>query len=127
MVCLFTFVCTSCNKEDTKEPVIIVGESDIFTEEEISEAINCVVENFAFPACTLKKVWYDEDWAKEFEVGYVPTDTLEENIIIILSEFYVDKSGDNPVLTPGMLYENCNWILSRDDKDSEWKIIGQGF
>lgn len=126
-VCLFSFVCVSCQKEVVKEPVIIVGESDIFTEEEISEAINCVVDNFEFPASTLKKVWYDEEWAKKFEEDYIPTDTLEENIIILLSNIYVDDSGENPVLGPDTLYENYNWILSRDDKDSAWEIVNQGY
>lgn len=125
-IIILTFVCTACGTKTQETPTISIGESYLFTKEEISNAIDCVIENFDFPACTLEKVWYDENESENFDVGYTPTGTSEENIIVLFSNFYVDKSGDNPVLTPGMLYENYSWVLVRDDKNDDWEILYYG-
>ena len=50
-----------------------------------------------------------------------------ENVIVLLSDFDVDNSGNNPVLNPGETYTNYNWILIRDDKNSDWKVDDCGF
>ncbi|ECP8679114.1 DUF4829 domain-containing protein, partial [Campylobacter jejuni] len=34
----------------------------------------------------------------------------EENVIILLSNFDVDGSGDNPVLNPNTTYSDYQWI-----------------
>ena len=50
-----------------------------------------------------------------------------ENVIVLISEFDVDDSGDNPVLNPGETYIDYNFILIRDDKNSDWRIDDCGF
>ena len=50
-----------------------------------------------------------------------------KNVIVLLCDFYVDDSGDNPVLNPGETYTDYNFILIRDDKNSNWKVDDWGF
>lgn len=124
---LLTLFFTSCDNKTAQTQTITSVESSKFTEEEISDAINYVIDNFNFPACTLEDVWYDEKWQDDFNIGYIPDGITEDNVIIILSNFYVDESGDNPVLTPGMLYEKYSWILIRNSKNEDWELFDVGY
>lgn len=104
-----------------------------FTKEEIGEAIKVVEDNFGFPACTLTKVWYNEKESDQFRKGYLESGkgsvnrVKPENVIVLLSNFDVDDSGDNPVLNPGSTYWDYQWILIRDNKTSDWKIDDWGY
>lgn len=121
---------TSYTKKVTSEDITIeVGTSSKFTEDEIRKAIACVKDNFGFPASTLTKIWYDEETSNAYVEGYLKSnDSVEgKNIIIILSDFYVDNSGDNPVLNRDTLYESMMWILIRDTETSNWEIKDHGY
>lgn len=115
------------NKEKAKENV------SKFSKEEIAEAIKAVEDNFNFPASTLTKVWYDEEKAETMRKSYLENGrgsvngVKAENVIVLLSNFEVDDSGDNPVLNPDSTYENYQWILIRDSKESDWKIDDWGY
>ncbi len=50
-----------------------------------------------------------------------------ENVIILLSNFDVDSSGDNPALNPNTTYLDYQWILIRDSKNNSWKIDDSGY
>ena len=104
-----------------------------FTIEEITKAIDCVKQNFSFPACTLTKLWYDEEKSNSFTQDYLKygkgsvNGAQAENVIVILSNFDVDSSGDNPVLNPNSTYTEYRWILIRDSKTSNWEIDDCGY
>lgn len=123
-----------CSKNNESTNITIdIGESTKFSEKEINNAIDCLKTNFDFEACTLTKIYYDEkksDTAVEdylkFGKGSV-SKVRPENVIVLLSNFDVDDSGDNPVLEPGETYTDYNWILIRDNKSSNWKIDDWGF
>ncbi len=91
------------------------------------------IKIFAFPACTLTKVWYSEEISNTFIEGYLLNRNgsingiRSEDIIVLLSNFDVDGSGDNPVLNPNSTYSDFNWILTRDSKTSDWKIEDFGY
>lgn len=112
---------------------ITIGQSDKFSDKEINDAIDCVVSNFSFPACTLTKIWYDEEKSNTVTNAYIAcgrgseNGAVPENVIVLLSEFYVDDSGDNPVLEADSTYSDYNWILKRDSKTSSWKIDDSGY
>lgn len=130
LISLILVIVTSCtHKVKSTDVIIEVGNSSKFTEEEIMEAIVCVKDNFSFPASTLTKIWYDEETSNSYVEDYLKAnDNLEaKNIIIILSDFYVDDSGNNPVLTPNTLYEDVMWILIRDTETSHWEIKEYGY
>ncbi len=124
----------SCKQNSTTDDVIIeIGESTKFTNEEVIKAADYVHQNFAFPACTLTKVWYSEEISNTFIEGYLLNRNgsingiRSEDIIVLLSNFDVDGSGDNPVLNPNSTYSDFNWILTRDSKTSDWKIEDFGY
>lgn len=126
--CLFIFI--ACDKN---EPIKEIGDSERFSEKEIAEAIKLVEDEFSFPATTLTKVWYDEEKSDKFASQYLEggrgsvNDAVFENLIVILSNFDVDDSGDNPVLNRDSTYEDYMWILIRDDKTSPWEIDDWGY
>ncbi len=128
------FSLVACNKNDISEDLIIdIGESTKFTKEEISKAIDLVKGDFSFPAATLTKIWYDEEKSKSFTTLYLKygrgsvNGVESENVIILLSDFYVDDSGDNPVLNRDSTYTNFQWILIRDNKTRDWIIDDFGY
>ncbi|CCQ93816.1 conserved hypothetical protein [[Clostridium] ultunense Esp] len=130
---LLVFSLVACNQKSTNEELTIdIGDSDKFNREEINNAIKIVKDNFAFPASTLTKIWYDEEESDRNIKFYLEngkgegTGVKPEDIIVLLSNFDVDDSEDNPVFSPGS-YENYQWLLIRDNKDSEWMIDDQGY
>lgn len=133
-IMLFVFLLAGCSLNDKNiNPVIEIGQSTKFSEEEINNAIDCLQENFSFEACTLTKVYYDENKSNSavedyLEFGKGSENRVEsENVIVLLSNFDVDDSGDNPVLNPGETYTDYNFILIRDDKNSNWKVDDWGY
>ncbi len=111
----------------------IIGQSAKFTEEEITRAIDIVKNNFEFPAATLTKIWYDEEKSDFLVTVYLKNGrgsvngVKPENVIILLSDFDVDGSGDNPVLNPDSTYTDFQWILIRNSKTSDWIIDDCGY
>lgn len=128
---LFTVIIVGCGEKNAKNNINIRTEKlAAFSDDEINSAVDCVKSNFTFPACTLTKVYYDEEKSKAAIESYL-TDregsVNPENIIVLLSEFYVDDSGDNPVLNADTTYSDYNWILIRENKRSNWKINDFGY
>ena len=131
---LIIFSLVGCNKTNESNNIEVnIGKSTKFTQEEINKAIDCLKSDFNFEACTLTKIYYDEEKSNTtienyFQFGKGSENNVKpENIIALLSDFDVDDSGDNPVLNPGETYTDYNWILMRDDKDSDWKVDDFGF
>lgn len=100
-------------------------ESEIFSQEDIQQAMNKVMEYFnkEFDGCELTSLWYDEEfsgkradeWAEQYEA---------EEAIVLLSNFDVGASGGDGSLNPNSTYSNWNWILVRSDGDWELKTWG---
>lgn len=113
--------------------MINIGDSTKFTKEEINDAVDLVKESFGFPASTLTKIYYDEEKSNSCAQSYLQygrgqeNEVKAENIIVLLTDFDVDDSGDNPVLNADSTYEAYNWILIRDSKEDKWRIDDQGY
>ena len=131
---LMIFSLVGCNQNNKSTNIKLdIGESTKFSKEEIDNAVDCLKRSFDFEACTLTKIYYNEEVSNNaiedyFQFGNGSENKVKtENIIVLLSDFDVDNSGDNPVLNPGETYTNYNWILIRDDKNSDWKVDDWGF
>ena len=115
------------------EPTINIGDSIKFTKEEIGEAIELVKNDFDFPASTLTKIWYKEEESDKFSKLYLDygrgsvNGAESENVIVLLSNFDVDDSGEDSSLNPNSTYENFQWILIRSDDNSDWEIDDRGY
>lgn len=119
----------------TDNVVVNIGESSKFTEEEINKAVDCVKKDFdsGYTGCTLTKIWYDEEKSNSAVEEYLQygggsvNGVSPENVIILLSNFDVDDSGDSLVLNPNSTYTNYNWVLIRTSKRSKWRIDDRGY
>lgn len=131
---LMIFLLVGCNQNNKPTNIKVdIGESTKFSKEEIDNAVDCLKRSFDFEACTLTKIYYNEEISNTAVEDYLQfgngsvNKVKAENVIVLLSDFDVDNSGDNPVLNPGESYTNYNWILIRDDKNSDWKVDDCGF
>ena len=131
---LMIFSLVGCNQNNKPTNIKLdIGESTKFSKEEIDNAVDCLKRSFDFEACTLTKIYYNEEISNTAVEDYLQfgngsvNKVKAENVIVLLSDFDVDNSGDNPVLNPGETYTNYNWILIRDDKNSDWKVDDCGF
>lgn len=131
---LMIFLLVGCNQNNKPTDIKLdIGESTKFSKEEIDNAVDCLKRNFDFEACTLTKIYYNEEISNTAVENYLQfgngsvNKVKAENVIVLLSDFDVDNSGNNPVLNPGETYTNYNWILIRDDKNSDWKVDDCGF
>ncbi|MDY3960402.1 DUF4829 domain-containing protein [Romboutsia timonensis] len=131
---LMIFLLVGCNQNNKPTDIKLdIGESTKFSKEEIDNAVDCLKRSFDFEACTLTKIYYNEEISNTAVEDYLQfgngsvNKVKAENVIVLLSDFDVDNSGDNPVLNPGESYTNYNWILIRDDKNSDWKVDDCGF
>ena len=131
---LMIFSLVGCNQNNKPTDIKVdIGESTKFSKEEIDNAVDCLKRSFDFEACTLTKIYYNEEISNTAVEDYLQfgngsvNKVKAENVIVLLSDFDVNNSGDNPVLNPGETYTNYNWILIRDDKNSDWKVDDCGF
>ena len=131
---LMIFSLVGCNQNNKPTNIKVdIGESTKFSKEEIDNAVDCLKRSFDFEACTLTKIYYNEEISNTAVEDYLQfgngsvNKVKAENVIVLLSDFDVNNSGNNPVLNPGETYTNYNWILIRDDKNSDWKVDDCGF
>lgn len=72
----------------------------------------------------LKKLWYDEESSNYHVKGYVADGIDELNIIIFFTDHH---TGYSNLTHPNFDYENHLWILMRDSRNDEWRIVANGF
>ncbi len=118
----------------TDNIVVSIGTTDKFSENELNGAVNCVKKSFkSYKGATLTKLWYDEEKSDQFIEGYLKNGrgsvngVKPENVIVLLSNFDVDSSGEDGSLNPNSTYDNYNWILIRDSKTDNWKVDDRGY
>lgn len=128
------FIFISFNSGKTKDVNITIGASEKFSEKEIKDAIEAVKVKFSsFNGCTMTDLWYDEEVSNRNIEGYLEnrkgslSETKEENVIVLISNFNVDESGGDGSLNRNSTYPGWQWILLRNDKDSNWKVNDSGY
>jgi hypothetical protein len=141
---LFVFICllvatlsfSSCSSNPgiTKNAIVLLGDSQKFTKEEVQAAADCVMKKFkTFDGCNLIKLWYDEEYSNLHVENYMlysrgsVNGIDKDNVIALLSDFYVDKTGGDGGFNPNSDYTNWNWILIRDSKAGNWRVDDWGY
>lgn len=116
------------NKEgNTKNAETVIGNSEIYSKEEINNAIDIVLVKFKkFPA-TLNKIYYDEEksqkesneWAKQYNAN---------EAIILYSDFktYSGEQAINNGFNSNAEYSDWAWVLVRSNRD-EWQLMTWGY
>lgn len=115
------------DRGDTKQVIEKIGDSDLFTAEEIESAMAAVKKEFrkSFRDCTLTKLWYDENVCKLEQEDW-KTQYHADDAIVLLSDFEVGRSGGDKSLNAGSAYKNWEWILVRNT-GGEWEIKTWGY
>lgn len=133
-IIVLVFSLVACKQRSKVDDVMTeVGESTKFNKNEVSEAIDTVKNGFDFRGCTLKKVWYDEEKSNHATSGYLGNGkgsingVKPENVIVVLSEFGVDSAGGDGSFEPDSTYSDWQFILIRDNKESDWEINSWGY
>lgn len=102
-------------------------ESEMYSQEEITSAIETIKKEFKsnWKGCTLKEIYYaGDDSSKDYQ-DWADRNNADE-VIVLLSSFYVGRNGGNGSLNTNYTYENWNWILVRTN-DGEWVHVDHGY
>lgn len=113
------------NKENVK---ISIGDSKIYSKEELNEAIKIVLDTFDFPA-TLNEIYYDEEKSKLNSNEYITRYGVDD-AIILQCNFTTYSNTDIGFLMPGSLnpnseYTDYSFVLVRNGNET-WNLKTYG-
>lgn len=110
----------------TQNIEINIGESTKFTQKEIQQAIDVVIQDFFKDSkhIELHSLSYDEEYSNAQMKNY-REDVAPNNMIIISSDFYVDSKAGGAWNSDSDYY--WMFILSRDNKESDWTLDDWGY
>ena len=110
LILALALLLTACGGGDMSETGRRIGTCELFSKEEIADAMDVVAAHFKknFDGCKLHTIVYDEEvTARKTELAM---DQYGENTIILLTDFYVEDAGDGS-LNPGQTYMGYEWTL----------------
>lgn len=98
-----------------------------FSDDEIQNAIQTVKNYFKtdFSGCSLQEIWYSEPYQQRTS-GYFKEQYQNDDVIILMSEFYTEKSCGLSGFEKDCVYDGFNWILARNE-DAEWEVRDYGY
>lgn len=131
---------TSCNKEEInkmEEEIQYetqdteIETEDVFcllTQDSIESAMSYAQENLPIkiPGAKFLSVYYDSDINYEITSQEQYKDIEIGNKIVVFTDFVIENEGDNPVFSKGT-YKGYRWVFKREDSESSWELINQGF
>lgn len=102
-------------------------ESEMYSQEEITSAVETIKKEFKsnWKGCTLKEIYYAGDDSSKDHQDWADRNNADE-VIVLLSSFYVGPNGGNGSLNTNYTYENWNWILVRTN-GGEWVHVDHGY
>jgi hypothetical protein len=136
LILAILFIVNYAQGGKTNHVTVNIDESDKFTKEEINEAISTVKKKFrgsGFDGCEMTKLWYSEKESNKMIESYLndgggsKNPIKSENVIVLLSNFDVDSSGEKQGFNPNSTYIDWNWILVRNNKTDNWRVKDWGY
>lgn len=124
MVIMFSLCACDGSIKNTKTNE---GYSEIYSQQDISDAIDTIKNEFEkeWKGCTLNEIYYaGDDVSKDYQ-DFADRNNADE-VIVLLSSFYVDESCEDGSLNSNYTYENWNWILVRT-LDGKWQHVDHGY
>lgn len=127
LVCLTGLLLTGCGGGNASEVQTVVGESAIFSQREIEDAMDTAMNYFRkeFDGCTMTRIEYNEEKSRSTAMEWAQQYGAEEGIVLY-SSFDVDASGSDGSLNPNSTYTNWQWVLTRD-RGGEWVLRTWGY
>lgn len=117
----------ACGGDVSKVNISIPSESNLYTTNEIEDAIDTAMDYFKkeFDGCTLTEIAYAGDercngyteWAQR--IG-------GDEVIVLVSSFDVDAFGGDGSLNPNSTYTKWMWILAREE-GGKWQHVDHGY
>lgn len=102
-------------------------DSDLYSTDDIHSAIDVITDDFdrEWNGRTLKQIYYaGDEVTKEYQEWTERYD--KDEVIVLLSSFYVNSSGGDGSLNPNSTYNDWNWILVRDS-EGNWQHVDHGY
>jgi hypothetical protein len=101
--------------------------SEVYSDEDITSAMEVVLQTFyeSQERWTLLELSYIGDDRMENYQDYTEREEADE-VIVLLSDFYVSIFSDSPAMNTGSKYEGFNWILVRNE-GTDWRIVDRGY
>lgn len=127
LLCTIIFTLSSCSHGVVSHVEISEYSSEVYSDSDIQSAINEVISNFEekWPRCTLLTASYIGDDKLESYQDWADRNDADE-VIVILSDFYVSIFSDSPTMNTGSEYQGWGWILVRNEGEA-WRIVDQGY
>ena len=127
LLCAIVLPLSSCSHGVVSFVEIPEYSSDVYSDEDIESAINIVKQTFAEieDLWTLLELSYIGDERLDSYQDWADRNDADE-VIVILSDFYISHFSDNPTMGAGQKYEDYNWILVRNEGE-EWCIVDRGY
>ena len=118
---------SGCTKGNISHAERILGESSIYVQSEIEDAMDVAMAYFKaeFEGCTLLTMEYTEEKSLNCADDWAETYGAEEGIVL-LSSFEVDENGGDGSFNPGDTYRNWQWVLVRSD-GNDWELKTWGY
>ena len=118
---------TACGKISKELKILSSEPSELYTEEEISDAIDAVQSYFKknFSGCTLTEIGYAGDKKSRADADFAERINGDE-VIVLTSSFEVDSSGGDGSLNPNSTYNRWQWIMARKN-GGRWKHVDHGY
>ena len=112
---------------DVSNVKIISMESEIYSTEEINNAIDVILEEFEenYNGCSLLEIEYIGDENNDVYRDWAIRNNKSE-VIVFISNFKVDSNGGNGVLNPNSEYDGYSWILVRNENEN-WIYVDGGY
>lgn len=131
-LCIFTFLsfygCAPMHGV-VKNVEVKKVDSDIYSEEDINEAIDVIEDYFIkhFGGCRLEKIAYAGDKTTKSEEQYRSEHSKNNyEVIVLISDFYVYPGGGDGSLSTDSTYTGWNWILEREP-NGKWAHVDHGY
>ena len=127
---LSVFCLAGCGEQNAEDaPVYTISESEIYTEEEITKAMDAMVDYFYDHSenCTLKKVTYEERGSVAIvETNYADFIEMSGNddIIILTAIYDIEERASESNLIPARECINLWAMLRTDGKWSYFDDLG---
>ncbi len=123
LVLALVLLLTACGG-DVSETGRHIGTCDLYSEGEITDAMDVVEAHFKknFDGCKLISLEYDE--AKTADKAARETELDGQETIILLSSFHVEDAGDGSLI-PDHTYTNYEWTLVKTFFG--WKLKDSGY
>lgn len=125
---------TACGTKTAPEVKIEYGHSEIYSQEDMNEAIRLIKERFdTWDGCELHSIAYSSDdectadniaWMNELEAANDAKEVFTQ-CIMFTSEFHSPKKGGG-AWEPDQEYTGWQWWLARSD-GGKWKLMTCGY